>query len=584
MSITKQDCVNILRQSGVSELDARQTVESMIEQKASLAAAGKLERGAADLVGAVRGVADEARIHNALQRRNTAITIMRRMELDGYAQSVKDAGFTFLDAMESTLVGSSKRLPGARASVDARRASIEAEWSGQFQNEVAAIGEKFGLSEKQMFALMAQDEKFQLDFASERMQPGSSGDPKAQALAELYGRLSEAQRTRLNSNGANIGRLEGRLPQSHDPVKLQEKGGKEAWMRFTEERLDAERSFPGKTREEVSDILGSVYDTIVTGKDLKIGDETPAFPAPRNIASSLGRHRVLHFKDAQAALEYTGRYGRGNLFDSVFGEMQANARKAALMEVLGPNPEAMIRTLLNAEAENLRAQVKAGTLDASAAEKQIKALNNAFAPGIMSTGQIARWMAVLTGETQMASSVGLAKAGGIARSIQHLAKLGFAALSTVADGFTKAGAMRVDGFSFLERTFAPFADYFKSYKGDKRALARELGMLTTDINGSLVHRFDQAEAVPGRMSSAVNLFFKWTGMLWATEQQKAGFAMRLSNFLGRERGRAWGEMNPDLRAMLEYHGFDEARWDIFRKHMVEGRAGDRYLNPARRAI
>ena len=61
MSVTKQDCVNMLRQSGLSELDARQTVESMIEQKASLAAAGKLERGAADLVGAIRGVADEAR-------------------------------------------------------------------------------------------------------------------------------------------------------------------------------------------------------------------------------------------------------------------------------------------------------------------------------------------------------------------------------------------------------------------------------------------------------------------------------------------------------------------------------------------
>ena len=48
MSVTKKDCIRMLHESGMSELDATQTVESLLASKASLAAAGKLERGAAD--------------------------------------------------------------------------------------------------------------------------------------------------------------------------------------------------------------------------------------------------------------------------------------------------------------------------------------------------------------------------------------------------------------------------------------------------------------------------------------------------------------------------------------------------------
>jgi len=44
MSITKQDCIGLLRQQGASDLDATQTVETLLEKKARLAADGKLER------------------------------------------------------------------------------------------------------------------------------------------------------------------------------------------------------------------------------------------------------------------------------------------------------------------------------------------------------------------------------------------------------------------------------------------------------------------------------------------------------------------------------------------------------------
>ncbi|MCL2124018.1 MAG: hypothetical protein FWH34_07985 [Desulfovibrionaceae bacterium] len=75
MSITKKDCIGLLRQQGASELDATQTVDALLEQKSRLAAAGKLERGTADLEAAIQTDFDAARYEAAQRRRQTAISV-----------------------------------------------------------------------------------------------------------------------------------------------------------------------------------------------------------------------------------------------------------------------------------------------------------------------------------------------------------------------------------------------------------------------------------------------------------------------------------------------------------------------------
>ncbi len=582
MTITKKDCVAVLRNSGLSELDAVQTVEAMMTRKKRLAADGNAVRAEAELAAAVTADHDAARLEIALKRKQTALTIMRRMAVDDFLTQTKAAGHSFIDGIKALLVGHGDRFFGARSSIDARRSSIAAEWGGRLANEFEAIGEKFGGDGDTVFFLLVKDKEFQLDFAREVISPGSTQNKKAAAVADVYTRMSDEMRRRHNDAGANIGRLEGRLPQSHDVMKLLDKknGGQEGWINTVMQHLDAERSFPGKNADEVRDILRDVYHTIISGRDLNLSGAEKEFVGPRNIASGLGKHRVLHFRDAESFMAYHEKYGRGTLVEAINGEIIHGARRLSLMEVLGPNPESMLRSLVDAEKDGIRAAMKAGTLDAASAEKQLRRLNSAYNTARPeAAGKAANWMKALTGETSSPADVGLAKYGAIARAWMSVSKLGGAALSALADPFTKAASLRVNGVGFLERYNSALFDYFQNYKGREREIARELGFLIKDVWGEALNRFDPQDATPGRVSKAMNHFFKWSGIDYITESGKAGYAMMLSRHVAAARHAPFEKLIPEIRAMLEYHGVDAKTWDIWRQ-MTEGVKDKRYFNPA----
>ena len=584
MSITKRDCIGLLRQQGASELDATQTVESLLERKKNLAAAGKLERGTDDLAAAISAHADEGRIQNALQRRNTALTIMRRMEAEQFIAEVKNSGkpgqFDAVDAFEAMTVGSPKRgLFGARSSIDAQRMGIEGKWKGQYINEFERVGEQSGQGKHAVFNLLTKDKAAQLDFLREVHMPGSTGNKIMAAAADAYNRLSEAMRQRHNAAGANIGKLEGRFPQSHDPVRLLN-GGQQGWVDFVSQRLDMERSFPGKTEEEAKNILGEIFHTLATGRDLKLFQAEQESFGPRNLASSLGKHRVLHFRDADVFHAYHEKYGRGSLVSAIDMEVSQGARRLSLMERLGPNPESMFRSLVENEKQLIRSAVSRGETDLVMGEKSLNRLESAYnTKGNEPVGHLANYMKVLTGETMFPSSVGTARALSIARSLQAMAKLGSAALSAMTDPHTTMASQRAVGIGFFERYAHSLGDYFASYKGDKRELARELGFLVKQTWGDTVSRFDAHDTTPGRFTKAMNHFYKWSGLDWVSEQKKAGHAMLMSRHIARSDKLSFDRLSPELRGMLKYNGVDSKTWDVWR-NMTEGHGNERYFNPA----
>lgn len=484
MSITKKDCVAALQQSGLSAVDAEQTVTAMMERKKRLAADVDRIKGEIAIAESMGGQGrapdttgmspdeaalarkikedhDAARVEAAIRRRQTAINIMRRADLQNFIDTSKASGFSALDAMEAVLVGNPKRMYGARRSIDSRRQGLEGKWQGQFLNEMESIGQQHGGDKHTMLALMRDDPDFFKAFVNERIHGGDSNDPRISAMVDLYDRLSTDMRLRLNDAGANIRELKGRLPQSHDPMKLLDKnlGGKGAWLDFVEKRVDIERTFGAALPpEKMRTALSGVYDTLSTGRDPFIDATAMDIDAgggynigPQNIAKGLGATREIHFSTPDFFLEYNKRYGKGNLLDAMLGEVGQNARRLSLMETLGTNPESMVRSLLEAEKNTTRMGVEAGAINTDAGAKTIKRLNEAFTPGISPAGNLARWLSVLKGETLSPVNVGLAKAGGIARSWMALSKLGAATLSAMADPFTKAASLRVNGVGFLER-------------------------------------------------------------------------------------------------------------------------------------
>jgi len=583
MSITKQDCIRMLRQQGASELDAAQTVGDLLERKKNLAAAGNLERGVADLAESVKDAANEKRIQNALHRRNTALAITRRMENEQFIDQVKAGGkHDAVHALEAMLTGNIKRFHGARESIDAARMGMEWGWQGRYTNAFEKIGQDLSGDKNKVFNLLTQDKGAQLDFLREIQRPGSTNNKMMAAAADVWRRLSEEIRLRHNDAGANIGKLDWYFPQSHDPLRLMDSknGGQQGWVDFVSQHLDMERSFPGKTEAEARGILGEVFHTIYNNRNLELFPRESERFGPRNMASGLSKHRVLHFRDADAFHAYHEKYGRGSLISSIDANVSLGARRLALMERLGPNPEAAFRALVEREKDLVREASSRGEIDPKSAEKKQKRLNSAYNTSKNEPdGMLANRMKVLTGETMTPVDVGLAKAFSIARALQAMAKLGSAALSTMTDPATTMASQRAVGIGFFERYAHSFGDYFAGYQGDKRELARELGLLVKQTWGYSVARFDPHDTTPGRLSKMVNHFHKWSLLDLASEQKKAGHAMLISRHVARSDKLAFDALSPELRGMLEYNGVDAKTWEVWR-HMTEGRAGDKYFNPS----
>lgn len=427
----KQDCIATVRQAGASELEAREIVDMLLEQKARLQKSGSLSPQ--NLSRAWTSTSERMKRQQAVQRRRTVLGLIRYREMADFIDSVKAQGFSALDGIQAMLVGISKRFDGARHSISALRSGIFKAWVSPMLTELEAVGDGAALW------LMRKNKSFHDSIFLEMREPGSTKDENARAVSDIFNRYMEQSRVQLNAAGADIGHLEGWTPQNHDPYKLM--AGGEAGRR--------KRSFNGAglmDEELARELLDGVYRTLIVGKDPHLpGDFTEggsSVRSPRNLASSLGKSRVLHFKDAASALEYHDTYGRGNILDAMLRRMEQDARALALMQRLGPNPQFTLERLLNRERLALK---KDRTLSPDEINWRDNELKNALSPGIISQGKIAQWMAELSGETSWAINPTLARVGSILRATQTLSKLGAASLSVVADPYIKAASMRTNG-------------------------------------------------------------------------------------------------------------------------------------------
>jgi hypothetical protein len=308
---TRADCVKAALAGGLDKAAAARVVDDLFAARRKIEAdraAGKVANAEADLAAAWTRQMDEERVAALIRRKQTAINIMRRSGAESFIKGVRDQGGTALDAIEAMLVGSNKRFTGARDSIDAARTAIKRDLWGAFINDLESL--ERGTQGRPLRELM-RTKDFQAEVVREVSIPGSTENASARAVAEVIARHLEKSRLRLNAAGASIGRLEGYLPHSHDPFLMTEGTNSRAdWIAFIENLLDAEKSFgeKGLDRAEKRRILNDVYDNIILGKEGTSNAEKGLRTGPANLASRLGRHRVLHFKNADAYLAYHERY------------------------------------------------------------------------------------------------------------------------------------------------------------------------------------------------------------------------------------------------------------------------------------
>jgi hypothetical protein len=193
-----------------------------------------------------------------------------------------------------------------------------------------------------------------------------SGNSSAKVLSKAWLETAESLRLRFNEKGGAIGKMEKwGMPQVHNMLAVRSSSFND-WRDFlmgteTAEGLldrgnmvDQETGLP-MTPQRLELALRSVYDTIISDG---WNERNPgAFTGKGKLANRHADARFLLFKDADSWLKYSQRFGRplsslsqkldpgSAIYDAMISHVHGMSRDIALMDRLGPNPQATLRWL-----------------------------------------------------------------------------------------------------------------------------------------------------------------------------------------------------------------------------------------------
>lgn len=533
---------------GLDRQDVREIIERIEKFRKSRKASATLDQ---DVRAYAQAEGDKARIAAALKRRQAALNILIRDEID---QRLAKVGGSKARAIEAMLVGDARGKFAERQSVAARRVALEAAYGESLAGEIQK-------DLPHLFALLRRpaDAKPLLDDVAREWRngmDGRTGNQDARQLATVLAKYAEAARLDANRAGANIGQLaDWGGPQSYDERRLI-KAGQDAFVRDMLAELDIERSFgAGTTADEAAKLLAESWDTITLGRGLAVtGLEKGERLGPANLARSLEAHRVWHFKDADAWIRINDRYGRGNVLTATIDHLHRMARKVSLMQVLGPNPEVMLNSVL----EEQRGKVRTG----SKSKGELDELNANLATG---SGRIGRAFREVMGDTFVPENLKVAQIAAGIRGVETMAKLGGSVISSITDLATYAHALRIQGHGLFTGYAKALAGLFNGRsKAETQQLQQLLGTGFDAWLGAVHGRFAADDALPGRIANAQRVFFKLNGQQWWDRNLRTSF-MAMTAAEMRQHAHMGFDALPDAyRHFLGLHGVDAARWEAIR--------------------
>ena len=544
--------------------------QRVAEYKQRLQASGNIDGLGDKLKSFAEREAERTRVAAAMQRRHAALNILVRDRLDQHVTGLINQGMSPKKAMLAVLEGTQKGVEGGRNSVAALNGAYEARYIGGLFSEIQKNNPHLihTLRDPKMDA----DITIEMAELREGGKPGITGNKDAQYLAKTFATYAELSRTDLNKLGASIGKLDGWAgAQTHDDIKMIA-AGKEAWTSSVLKHLDVGRTFPDvETPDEIAEALGGIYDTLVTGFPNKVTPrEKGQRVNPANLAKSLGKSRVLHFKDAQSALAYREEFGYGNTVSGIIGHLRNSARVAANMEALGPNPEVMFGSLVDGLKRKIKEDPK---LPDAEKQKQIRALD-------IDAGGLRQAIDIASGLVSRPVNATAAKIGSDIRAVQSMAKLGGAVISSISDNITAAAAAQFRGSGFVRGLFAQLDGMRRGRpKGEMAEISYMIGEGFDGIIGHIVAPSAAVDGPVGRLSKLQETFFRWNGLSWWTDIQRATAGRMISAEMGMRAKVPYAELPANYRHVLGLHSIDEAKWEAIRKaggREIDGRV---YVTP-----
>lgn len=557
----------------LTEQEITAAFQRVADYKTRLEREGKTTGMAERLRRFAEGEAERTKIAAAMARRHAALNIVVRDRQEAAIATMIGQGLHPKKALLAVLEGTQKGVTGGRRSVHALKQAYEARFLGDM---LAKLDDEA----PHLIGVLA-DDKLDADIMAEMMElkpggkPGITGNSDAQKVAKIFSAAAERARVDLNKLGASVGKLDGWAgPQMHDDLKMVQ-AGKDRWVGFIVSKLDMERTFSeGYEPDEVAQMLGDIYDTIITGlsnKPTAASKGTRVNPA--NLAKTLGASRVLHFKDAKSARAYQDEFGTGNTFSGMIGHLRRSAHVAAAMEALGPNPQIMFDSL----ADSIKRRIKADpSLSEADKAKQVRSIDT-------QAGSLRTAMDIALGLSSRPENVTFAKIGSDIRAVASTSKLGGAVITSVpSDTMSVAMASMFRGNNVIGAFYNQLAGVLRGRpKGEAAQISYLLGEGFDAILGYMSNPYAALDGPFGALSGLQQKFFKWNGLAWWTDVSRSVAGRTIAAEMGWHAKTAYADLPERYRDLLGRHSIDAKRWDAIRSARLRNANGRDYVTPDR---
>lgn len=393
----------------------------------------------------------------------------------------------------------------------------------------------------------------------------ASGNAAAKRLAGVFHDDAETARQRFNRAGGDIGHLENwAAPQHHSQIKVA-LAGMEKWVGDILPRLDRsqymnENGMP-MTDAELSDFLSHAFHSIATDGANKV---TPGVFAGNGSRANRGSAaRALHFKGADAFMEYQALYGDKPMANVLTDHLRGIGKDIALVEAFGPNPDHTLRLVLDtmsAEAK-MADPARIGKIDKAA-------------------GRVQNLYNELSGKQMPVASLRMAAFFDAMRSHLVASKLGSAFLTSFTDESTMAATAQANNISYLEVFRQELSTLNPANPTEKRVAMRAglaLNVVLQDLNRYAADQLnfdyigdgmlDKAAAGYSRVSKqAAHTVMKLSGLPLITEARKRAFGTVMMDSLGTltRDVDSLAKLDAKDAAMLKAKGVDDTHWAVWR--------------------
>ncbi|RZG74812.1 hypothetical protein [Acinetobacter sp. WCHAc060025] len=383
----------------------------------------------------------------------------------------------------------------------------------------------------------------------------NTGDVLAKKISDNMGNVFEKMRERFNRSGGDIGKLDDwGLPQTHDLEKIA-KAGRDEWVNQSEKLIDTSKyvheSGELYSQQEIRELLEYAFDTLTSNGANKTEIGRQATGGISKVTSRHSESRVLHFKDADAWMEYQNNFGGMPFVDLVEAHVNGLSKDIAMVENLGSNPKNAMRILMDA-AEKKDWSNGLSPKDTTVSRKRAQTMFEEF------SGQN-------TPQSEVLANLGLAY-----RSMNVASMLGGTTLSSITDQAMIAKTASVHNIAF-RKTFGELISQLNPANKEDRDLARSLGLATEEMLGSINRWSDdglasvsgKSEKIARVSSSVATQVMRISGLNALTAASKVGFSKMLMDKYGTlSRSKSWDELTDIDRELMTKTGLNERAWKV----------------------